>query len=297
MLNCNQARWQRPIRHPAVTLCGVTLLVISMATAVSAQAASVRPATHAAKPDDATLHFALPAEPLAETLRAIGQVSGRPVRFRPSDVEGIQAPAIQGDFPPVAALQRAVAGSKVTMSSEPGGGWVVFVPAAMSAVTVTANVNEAESQFQATRSDTSSRSGSDLMDLPQSETIITSAVMQSQQATSVEDVLQDVSGVQTTAASQGAASLNIRGLSATTLSDGLANTFATSANVAGVERIEVLKGPQAVLAGSNSLGGAVNIVVKKPTPDPIANMTLQYGTYGTRRPRSISRTAWPPTVN
>lgn len=278
MLDHSQADWRKPIRRSAIAMYVVTLLVIGMAGSASAQTIANSPMTSAARHNDAKLRFALPAEPLAETLRAISQQSGSPVRFQPNDIEGIRAPAIQGRYTAVAALQKAIAGTKATMSSAPGGGWVVFVPSTMGTVTVTAN--EAESQFQATRSDTSSRSGIDLMDLPSSETIITSAVMQSQQATEIEDVLQDVSGVQTTAASQGPASFNIRGLPATSLSDGLANTFGTNTNIAGVQRIEVLKGPQAILSGGDSLGGAVNVVLKKPSAKPIANVTLQDGTYG-----------------
>ena len=38
--------------------------------------------------------------------------------------------------------------------------------------------------------------------------------------------------------------------------------------LANVERVEVLKGPASVLYGTGALGGTVNIVLKKPTPDP-----------------------------
>ena len=47
-----------------------------------------------------------------------------------------------------------------------------------------------------------------------------------------------------------------------------------------VERIEVLKGPQGTLFGRNTEGGAVNIVLKKPTGDFGLNTTATYGNFG-----------------
>lgn len=281
MSNRKAIHWQKHVRHSAVTLCGATLLLSMMAPAPTQAAAAEVPGSTAGH-DDVKLRFSLPAEPLATTLRAISQQSGRPVQFNPGDVEGIQAPPLHGNYTVAAALQEAVAGSRVTVTSGSNGGWVVFVPQArnLGVVTVTASLNEAETGFQATRSDTASRSGADLMDTPESMTIITSDVMKSQQALSIQDVLQNVSGVQTSAASQGPAGVNIRGLTVASLSNGMSNPFATNTNIAGVERMEVLKGPQAVLSGGNSLGGAVNIVTKKPSADPVANLSFQDGTFG-----------------
>ncbi|WP_181302032.1 TonB-dependent receptor [Rhodanobacter sp. PCA2] len=282
MSNRKAIHWQKHVRHSAVTLCGATLLLSMMAPAPTQAAAAEAPSSTVGH-DDVKLRFSLPAEPLATTLRAISQQSGRPVQFNPGDVEGIQAPPLHGNYTVAAALQEAVAGSRVTVTSGSNGGWVVFVPQAqnLGVVTVTASLNEAETGFQATRSDTATRSGADLMDTPESMTIITSDVMRSQQALSIQDVLQDVSGVQTSAAaSQGPASASIRGLTVTSLSNGIASPFATNTNIVGVERMEVLKGPQAILSGGDSLGGAVNIVTKKPSADPVANLSFQDGTFG-----------------
>jgi iron complex outermembrane receptor protein len=271
----DRRHWCNYAKHSTITICGVAML--TMAGSLMARAPTT---TVANRHQNARLKFALGAEPLAETLQAISEQSGRAVHFNAADVKDIQAPAIRGEFTAVGALQRAVAGSKVTMASDPGGGWTVFVPQSLDTVVVTAKLDEAETGFQATRSDTATRSGSDLMEIPQSITIITSDVMESQQATSVLDVLQDVSGVSVQPGAQGTPNVNMRGLPVTELSNGMSNPFATDTNVAGVERIEVLKGPQAILAGGDTLGGAVNIVTKKPSADPLADATLQDGTFG-----------------
>jgi vitamin B12 transporter len=49
-----------------------------------------------------------------------------------------------------------------------------------------------------------------------------------------------------------------------------------------IERIEILKGSQSTLYGSNAIAGVINIISKKPTPQKIAGAgLLSYGSYNT----------------
>lgn len=48
-----------------------------------------------------------------------------------------------------------------------------------------------------------------------------------------------------------------------------------------LERVEVLKGPQGILFGQNSTGGAINYIAKKPTSDLNAGFDLSYGRFNT----------------
>ena len=53
--------------------------------------------------------------------------------------------------------------------------------------------------------------------------------------------------------------------------------------LSNVESIEILKGPASVLYGSDALGGTVNIVLKKPSPQPAYDFSASLGSWKTLR--------------
>ena len=70
----------------------------------------------------------------------------------------------------------------------------------------------------------------------------------------------------------------------------MARSSASSFEVADIERVEVLRGPQGTLFGRNTTGGAVNFVTRMPDKDFGVSVRAGIGNYGQRTGRVILNT-------
>ncbi len=124
-----------------------------------------------------------------------------------------------------------------------------------------------------------------LRDVPQAVQIVTKKLIHEQGALEMKDVLRNVSGV---APAQGEGRRDqffIRGFDASRdmLVDGMRDDSPYFRDLGNVERVEVLKGPAAVLYGRGSAGGVINRVTKKPVAKPLREIAVNGGSYGQRR--------------
>lgn len=62
----------------------------------------------------------------------------------------------------------------------------------------------------------------------------------------------------------------------------IARTFGANMELADIERIEILRGPQGTLFGKNSIGGAINVVTKTPGDNFKYSIAASAGSYGFR---------------
>ena len=53
----------------------------------------------------------------------------------------------------------------------------------------------------------------------------------------------------------------------------------TQGQLFDIDRVEVLRGPQGTLYGRNTTGGEINFISNRPTPDPHAGFSLEYGSH------------------
>ncbi|XAH25533.1 TonB-dependent siderophore receptor [Xylophilus sp. GW821-FHT01B05] len=264
-------------------------LALAAALAISASAVQAQPASNT--PTDITIS----AQPLAQALNELARQARVTLVVAPALVAGKSAPALSGRLTLEQALERLLAGSGLQASVD--GSTVVVRPAPASShtslaeVTVAANA-ERETPwgtlhgYIAKRGATATKTDTPLIETPQSISVITRDQMDAQGIQTVEQSLRYTAGVLTeiTGYDLRYASLNIRGFDASLYRDGL-RVFKTGtygdwlADPQALERVEVLKGPSAVLYGQGGPGGLVNQVSKRPTATPINEVTVSAGNH------------------
>ncbi|MEH2206147.1 MAG: TonB-dependent siderophore receptor [Nostoc sp.] len=137
--------------------------------------------------------------------------------------------------------------------------------------------------YRATDTTTGTKTDTPLRDIPQSIEVIPQEVLRDQQVTRLDDALRNVAGVNQSFNFGPFTFYNIRGFDVTEtnlLRDGLIDTLAGQVSeLSSVERVEVLKGPASVLFGLGNPGGSINLVSKRPLPDPFYAVEATIGSY------------------
>ncbi len=245
------------------------------------------------------------AQPLLAALRDFGRQTQFQVLFDENLVTGRQASAVSGSHTPREALERLLAGTGLEIATARTGAFTLRLAASTSAapsgaatlgeVMVTSKAERAVglpapyAGGQVARGGQAGMLGNkDIMDLPFSQTNYTSKTIEDQQARSLHDVLANEPSIITGSKSGGSNEfMEYRGFMSQALSGGNSLNGLSSmaplnfASTDYIERVEVLRGPSALLkgaslAGQAALGGTVNLVTKKAGDDPLTRAELRY---------------------
>jgi iron complex outermembrane receptor protein len=144
--------------------------------------------------------------------------------------------------------------------------------------------------YVAKRSTTATKTDTPLGDTPQSVTVVTRQRIEDQGATSMQDALNYAAGVRSDAYGLDSRTDNVRvrGAYPDEYTDGMRRLFGyytsnTRTEPYMLERIEVLRGPAAMLYGQGTTGGIINMVSKRPQPEARRELGVQFGNFGRRQ--------------
>lgn len=139
--------------------------------------------------------------------------------------------------------------------------------------------------YVARESRTGTRTPTALIDVPQAVTVVTSGLMRDQAITGLAEVLRYVPGVGVAQGEGNRDTPVFRGNSSTAdfFIDGVRDDVQYIRDVYNVERVEALKGPNAMVFGRGGGGGVLNRVTKQADGAEHRGTTLQFGSDGRRR--------------
>lgn len=253
-------------------------------------------AAMAAQLDAVTLHtYQVTPGPLGATLSSFAVDAGIALSFLPALTEGLTSPGLSGTYSTEEAVTRLLAGSGLEMVLREDGSYtLVQRRVTLSQTTVSATEQRADSlppAYSGGQVAVGGRLGmlgnSDVMDAPFSVSTYTAALIKDQQATTVGDLLERDSSVRSTGQTGGIVdSFFIRGfpVGEGNLGElafdgvyGVASNYRVFTEYA--ERIEVVKGPGALLYGmspNSAVGGVINVVPKRSLDEDLTRYTASY---------------------
>ncbi|NML58922.1 TonB-dependent siderophore receptor [Chryseobacterium cheonjiense] len=134
----------------------------------------------------------------------------------------------------------------------------------------------------------STKSNLTIMETPQPIAIVTHEIIEQQQAKQLSDVLQNVNGIYVTS-SRGNSQDSFGGRGFILGND---NIFKNGSRinsgifpeVSGLERVEVLKGANAMLYGNTAAGGVINMITKKPKFNFGGSVGMNAGSWNSYKP-------------
>lgn len=227
--------------------------------------------------------FSQEAQPLADALDTFSRVTGIDVAARSKLLAGKAAPALQGSFAPQEALKRLLGQSDLSYRFKSDKTVAISEakkPIDLGAVRL---IGTEPKRYAATSTTSITGSDTSLKDTPRSVQVIPEQFLLDQGSTDLRDALRNVSGIHPRNISGGTTdAFLLRGVEVTSIfQDGFQLSSSTSRiQTSNIERIEVVKGPSAILAGSSASGGLINIVSKMPQEEARHFTSIEWDEFG-----------------
>lgn len=259
--------------------------------------------------DSAPRDFSIPAGDAAVTLAEFARQSGEQIAFFSDNVRGQPTPAIEGRLTPYEALQRMLANTNLTVRRDPGTGAMTVVRRAEPPVPVTkpasppkqlvnpvissgeiitlpefvVSSNTAD-RYRAADAISAIRVRTALLNTPASVSVMTRDAIDDIVPTRIFDVTRYIAGVQEGRGIQFSDRQIIRGFESNGRTvDNFFQMGADNFDEAVIDRIEVSKGPNAILAPGGVPGGSINVITKSPDFTRRSSVTALLGMFDAQK--------------
>jgi len=284
------------------SLAHAALLATAITTLCGPTTASAQPAGTAAV--EASHTFDVPADTLDQALIRFGRQAAVSIVVNADVTQGLRSPGVRGRLTVDDGLRQLLAGTGLQALRDAGGEYTLrrLAPAARAStestlpvVKVTAGperVGEPAAPYAGGQVATGGPMGllgdTAVMDAPFNVTHYTNELIRNQQAATIADVLDNDPAVRISSRGRntsvgGGDNYFIRGFNLAGRDISLNGLYGVlpygSLSLETVERVEVLKGPGALLNGmapSGGVGGAIDVTPKRATDAPITQLTTTW---------------------
>ncbi|MBL8112394.1 MAG: TonB-dependent siderophore receptor [Acidobacteria bacterium] len=264
----------------ALGALGAVSALLAARSEAAPPAPAPSPSAGAAKPLESAPvpRFDIPPGQLGDVLDAFASVSGLKFTVTEDAIRAIPSPGVSGLHRVAQALEQILAGTGVTYRFTLSTAVTLSLRSSAAAVDVTAPAFPLSSP----------KYTEPLRDVPQTITVVPRAVIEQQGATTLRDVLRNVSGISIQAGEGGVPNgdnLSIRGFNARTdiFVDGVRDFGGYARDPFNLEQVEIVKGPASSFAGRGSTGGSVNLSTKSPLAGVARTVSLAGGTSNSKR--------------
>jgi catecholate siderophore receptor len=281
-----------PMRR--IPLLALSLLATPCALAQVPTSTSADPFTHSAlgTASDTTLRFRLdiPEQPLRQALTTFSRQTGVRVEIEGSVAAEPRSSSVSGTMTAPAAIRVMLDGTGFSARFEDAETVIVSVAAPdapsqrLTDVVVTAEATRRVA-YNARRTATATRTDVPLADVPQSITVVGRDLILDQSMQSMADAVRYIPGVTMGQGEGHRDAPTIRGNSSTAdfFVDGVRDDAQYLRDLYNVDRVEALKGSNAMIFGRGGAGGVINRVTKEAQWSPIRTMMLEGGSFDHKR--------------
>jgi catecholate siderophore receptor len=265
------------------------VLVSAQAAAQTSRSASVLDvAAPAVNDTTARIRFNIPAQPLADALSQFSRQASVRVELDVAAAAGQRSQGVSGTHTPAEALRLLLQGSGLSARFADEGTVRVARGTAGSgtyALTPLTVVAAGSRGYAATRTTSATRTDTPLRDAPQSVSVVTQGLIADQSMQGMADVVRYVPGITMGAGEGHRDAPTIRGNSSTAdfFVDGVRDDAQYLRDVYNVERVEALKGSNAMIFGRGGGGGVLNRVSKEAQWAPTRVITTEGGSFDHKR--------------